>query len=480
MTLSTNKRRPVIIGPDTPSDPKETDLWINSTNNKIYRYNGSTWAVVSEAITEALVQSASANALTQATAQVNAVIDSAPGALNTLNELAAALNDDASFATNIVNSLTSASVGLANYIGTASATIYQYTQDATMALGADLSAVINSASTQSIAAVNTASTAAIILSNTYTDVEINLLEAALIGTINTASAAAVTTSNSYADGLTTTDIDEGTNLYFTNQRAINAGSATYLTTTDAATTYLPQVGGTVTGSLTISGNLNVAGSATYLDATNINVTDSLINLSVEQIEADALDQGFTASYGQSGNTEQTHKHRGIVYDVSDNKWKIFSNVTASAISTTVDFTNAVFSDVKVGSLETIGNVTASAFIGDGSQLSGIDLSTKKDKLNSFDQETASYELVLSNRDQIVEMNVSSANTLTVPPNSSVAFPVGTEITILQTGTGQTTITPGSGVTINATPGLKIRAQWGSATVIKRGTDTWVAIGDLSA
>jgi hypothetical protein len=78
------------------------------------------------------------------------------------------------------------------------------------------------------------------------------------------------------------------------------------------------------------------------------------------------------------------------------------------------------------------------------------------------------------------MNVGSANTLTVPPNSSVAFPVGTELTVLQTNTGQTTITPGAGVTINGTPGLKLRAQWASAVLIKRAENTWVAIGDLSA
>ena len=38
----------------------------------------------------------------------------------------------------------------------------------------------------------------------------------------------------------------------------------------------------------------------------------------------------------------------------------------------------------------------------------------------------------------------------------------------------------AGVTINATPGLKLRAQWSSATLIKRATDTWVLVGDLSA
>jgi hypothetical protein len=95
------------------------------------------------------------------------------------------------------------------------------------------------------------------------------------------------------------------------------------------------------------------------------------------------------------------------------------------------------------------------------------------------EKTASYSLVLSDKDKLVEMNSSGANNLTVPLNSSQAFPIGSQINILQTGTGQTTIVPVSGgVTINATPGLKLRAQWSSATLIKRAENVWVLAGDL--
>jgi len=87
---------------------------------------------------------------------------------------------------------------------------------------------------------------------------------------------------------------------------------------------------------------------------------------------------------------------------------------------------------------------------------------------------------LADKNKVVEMNVASGNTLTIPPNSSVAFAVGTQIRVLQTGAGQCTLTAGAGVTVNATPGLKLRAQWASATLLKRATDTWVALGDLSA
>ena len=99
---------------------------------------------------------------------------------------------------------------------------------------------------------------------------------------------------------------------------------------------------------------------------------------------------------------------------------------------------------------------------------------------STNARAASYTLVLSDASKIVEMSVASANTLTIPLNSSHAFAVGTQIIILQTGAGQTTIAGTGGVTVNGTPGLKLRAQWSSATLIKRATDTWVAIGDLVA
>lgn len=97
------------------------------------------------------------------------------------------------------------------------------------------------------------------------------------------------------------------------------------------------------------------------------------------------------------------------------------------------------------------------------------------------QTGTSYTLVLSDADRVafLTMNNAAASTLTVPPNSSVAFPVGTVIEGMQIGAGQVTLTPGAGVTLNATPGLKVAAQWGTFGLIKIATDTWVAYGRLS-
>jgi hypothetical protein len=87
---------------------------------------------------------------------------------------------------------------------------------------------------------------------------------------------------------------------------------------------------------------------------------------------------------------------------------------------------------------------------------------------------------LGERDSLIEINKATATTLTIPTNATVAWPIGTSIDILQTGAGQVTIAGAAGVTVNATPGLKLRTQWSSATLLKRATDSWVVVGDLSA
>jgi hypothetical protein len=94
------------------------------------------------------------------------------------------------------------------------------------------------------------------------------------------------------------------------------------------------------------------------------------------------------------------------------------------------------------------------------------------------QTAGTYSLVLSDKNKMVEMSNASDNGLYIPNNSSQAFEIGTTITVLQTGVGQTTIYGDSGVTVNATPGLSLRAQWSLVTLIKRATNTWVVSGDL--
>lgn len=96
------------------------------------------------------------------------------------------------------------------------------------------------------------------------------------------------------------------------------------------------------------------------------------------------------------------------------------------------------------------------------------------------QTGTAYTLVLADAFKLVAMDSASTNTLTVPPNSSVAFPVGTRIDLSQDGAGQTAIAAGAGVTIRTPETMKIRKQYGKATLIKRATDTWDLEGNLEA
>ncbi len=99
---------------------------------------------------------------------------------------------------------------------------------------------------------------------------------------------------------------------------------------------------------------------------------------------------------------------------------------------------------------------------------------------THNNQTASYVLVIGDAGKVVEMEVAGANTLTVPPNGTVAFPVGTVIGFRQYGAGQVTLTPGVGVTIRSRIGLKTAGQYSEGTLTKRATNEWVASGDLAA
>lgn len=96
------------------------------------------------------------------------------------------------------------------------------------------------------------------------------------------------------------------------------------------------------------------------------------------------------------------------------------------------------------------------------------------------QTGTTYTLVLSDVRKLVTLSNASSITLTIPTNASVAVPVGDYIDLLQLGVGQVTVVAAGGVTVNGTPGLKLRAQYSGAMAKKIATDTWVIVGDLSA
>lgn len=100
---------------------------------------------------------------------------------------------------------------------------------------------------------------------------------------------------------------------------------------------------------------------------------------------------------------------------------------------------------------------------------------------TLSEQTASYTIALSDAGKTINMNVASANNLTVPLNSDAAFIIGQRLDVVQTGAGQTTFVAPVGVTINSkNSNKKIAARYSGATLIKTDVNTWLLIGDLTA
>ena len=96
------------------------------------------------------------------------------------------------------------------------------------------------------------------------------------------------------------------------------------------------------------------------------------------------------------------------------------------------------------------------------------------------QTGTAYTLALTDAGNCVEMDNAAANTVTIPPNSTIAYGVGTTILIRQMGAGQTTLVAGSGVTIrNPHETLKLFKQYTSVALHKRAIDEWCIEGNLA-
>jgi hypothetical protein len=101
------------------------------------------------------------------------------------------------------------------------------------------------------------------------------------------------------------------------------------------------------------------------------------------------------------------------------------------------------------------------------------------------QTGTTYTFVLADKDKLVTASNASAQTYSIPTNASVAYPIGTQINIIQIGVGQVTINAvTSGTTTVSSAGAtstapKIRARYSAATAIKAATDLWYVVGDIA-
>lgn len=96
-----------------------------------------------------------------------------------------------------------------------------------------------------------------------------------------------------------------------------------------------------------------------------------------------------------------------------------------------------------------------------------------------DQTGTTYTFVLADKHRLVTVSNAGAITVTIPPNSSVAFPLGTMLQVYQKGAGQITIAAGAGVTIRTPHGAKTSVQYALVTLVQVVADTWAVTGDTT-
>jgi hypothetical protein len=320
------------------------------------------------------------------------------------------------------------------------------------------------------------------------DVSDLVVTAGLTEAINDLTIAAASDATAKADAAQAAATAVATAAAATATAAATAAAAasTALTTHDADTTNVHGIANTALlatqsyadaqASAAQSAAITASGSALSShesDTTNVHgIAD--VSLLALKSEVEAVTK-TTLGLGNVDNTADASK------PVSTAQATAIATAKSEAIADATSQVNALLTGAPAA-LNTLDELAAA--LGDDANFAAsvtTSLGLKVDSLTPITQKTSSYTLsALTERDDLIEMGSSSALTLTIPADSAVNFPIGTSLDILQTSTGQVTIAGAGGVTVNATPGLKLRTQWSSATLFKRAANTWIVMGDLTA
>lgn len=313
------------------------------------------------------------------------------------------------------------------------------------------------------------------------------------------SAAAHSAGDAVEHCLTALDLNEA-NLAV-NMTVGKVAAAGSILVSDASASFaaldVKGTGKIIVGNGTTATDVSVSGDATLASTGALTIANSAVTLAkMANMNTASLLGRQTAG---SGAPEVLALNATLSLDGSSNLQRaaLTGDVTASAGSNATTIANAAVTYAKIQNVSAtsrvLGRITAGA--GSPEELTAANLKTilalvSTDITNfaldsyaaaqTFNTQTTSYTLVSGDAGKAVEMNVGSANNLTVPTNASVAFPIGTIISVYQYGAGQTTVVAAGGVTVRSALTLKLRKQYAGATLQKRGTDEWYLTGDLAS
>ena len=303
------------------------------------------------------------------------------------------------------------------------------------------------------------------------------------------------TGNLYVQGSTTTistsDLKVRDNMLYMNQAGLfdlsNAvGDGTNVVYTTSAT-HDYAVGDFVTIANTNPSSFDITGEGSEILAVTDNtftvastVTDTYVSGGAARGKIHANpDLGWAAGRYAAN----TYAHAGFFRDATDGVFKVFDGyVPEPDESAFIDTSHNTFALASFAAATvTAANVVATTGITFADNT--VQTSAGVPSLTGFTEKTANYTLdTLDHKDNVVEMNNANAITFTIPTDASLDWPVGASMDIIQTNTGQVTVTVADGVTttLNYTPGNKLRTQWSSCTIMKRAANSWILYGDLTA
>ncbi len=288
------------------------------------------------------------------------------------------------------------------------------------------------------------------------------------------------------------------NYAMTGTLTLNSGGDTFSlpTTRGSSTNVLQSDGdGTTSWVAATTGDLTGLTAGTNIDISSATGPVPTITLAIDA----AMETGSDGS-GVDVTLHSTSAGDYAMYDASAAKWILEGGNGTTALDVTDG--NVVVADgtLSVSGVITAtggvsGNVTGTAATVTGAAQSAI---TSVGTLTSLDvtgavtagsvvaplainaQTGTTYTFVLADAGKMVTSSNGSAQTLTVPPNSSVAYAIGTQIIVQNIGSANATLAEGSGVTINSKDSAKeIDGQYAAATLIKTATDAWSLIGALA-
>ena len=144
-------------------------------------------------------------------------------------------------------------------------------------------------------------------------------------------------------------------------------------------------------------------------------------------------------------------------------------ITEAKIATAAVTTSKIASSVTL-TTPNIGAATGTSLVATGQVTDSTSINTQ----------TGNYTLVIADAGKFITVSSAGSSTVTIPLNSSVGFSLGTKIVIARIGAGALAIAGAVGVTVNATPGLNLRAQYSAATRIQISANSWLVLGDLSS